>query len=408
MVPARSLIADPTCLEIYQLTIPVDYYMVLTENKTVNTAFYTHEKTFWHSTGVQSLFFPLGEWVEPPEGTYGADTPASKRRFLNLLHVSGLAKNLVFPMIKPATYEDLARVHTRAYLDEFRRVSDAGGGDLGRLAPFSKGGYQVACVSAGLALGAVHDVLSGSGNAYALCRPSGHHCLPDTPISFTLLANIAVAIEAARATHRVSRIAVVDWDVHHANGTQAIYYEDGNVLTISLHQDRCLPPGLSLAASLADARGTGAGQGANINIPLPAGSGHEAYLYAFDRIVIPALYRFKPELIIVASGLDANAVDPLARMLLHSDSYRELTRRMVAAAADLCGGRLVMVHEGGYAEAYVPFCGLAIMETLAGHRTEAVDPALEIFRSWQPDARHNAFLCQIIDEIAAAVLPQRS
>lgn len=374
-----------------------------------NTAFYTHERTFWHSTGVQSLFFPLGEWVEPPEGSYGADTPSSKRRFLNLINVSGLAEDLVFPETKPATYQQLARIHTRSYLDEFRRVSDAGGGDLGHLAPFSKGGYEVACISAGLALEAVDDVLSGKfDNAYALCRPSGHHCLPDTPIAFTLLANIPIAIEAARAKHQVSRIAVVDWDVHHANGTQAIYYEDGNVLTISIHQDRCLPPGLSLGLSAADARGTGAGRGANINIPLPAGSGHEAYLYAFERVVIPALHRFKPELIIVASGLDANAVDPLARMLLHSDSYRELTQMMMTAAADLCGGRLVVVHEGGYAEAYVPFCGLAIVETLAGHRTEVVDPALEIFRGWQPDTRQSAFVRQIVDEIAAAVPLQQA
>ena len=364
-----------------------------------NTAFYTNEKTFWYSTGVQSLFFPLGTWIEPPAGTYGADTPASKRRLLSLLDVSGLREHLAFPSAVPATDGELARVQTRAYLDEFRRVSDAGGGDLGLLAPFSKGDFDIAAISAGLAVKAVDDVLSGTyDNAYALCRPSGHHCLPALPMAYALLANIAVAIEAARAKHGVSRVAVVDWDVHHGNGTQSIFYENPDVLTISLHQEGGSPPGQSGGGS--DERGAGAGVGANMNIPLPPGSGHDTYLHAMERIVVPALRRFRPELIVVASGLDANAVDPLARMLLHSESYREMTRLVMTEAATLCGGRLVMVHEGGYSEAYVPFCGLAIVETLAGRRTNVVDPGLDVFRGWQPRARHAAFLIEAVDEIA--------
>ena len=169
-------------------------------------------------------------------------------------------------------------------------------------------------------------------------------------MGFCLLANIPIAIESARAKHGIERVAVLDWDVHHGNGTQAIYYDDPNTLTISLHQDRCFPPGYSGTED----RGEGAGVGANINVPLPAGSGHEAYLYAFERIVSPALDAFKPELIVVASGLDANGLDPLARMLLHSNSFREMTRLVMNAANDHCEGRLVIVHEGGYSEAYVP------------------------------------------------------
>ncbi len=362
------------------------------------TAFYTEERTFWHSTGVQALFFPVGEWVEPPEGTYGADTPASKRRFLNLLHVSGLADSLLLPRARAAGYEDLARVHTRKYLDEFKRVSDAGGGDLGSLAPFGKGGFEIAAVSAGLAVAAVADVAAGKvRNGYALCRPSGHHCGPDTPMAFTLLANIAIAVEAARASHGVGRVAVVDWDVHHGNGTQLIYLHDPDTLTISLHQDRCLAPGQLLEASQPGARGAGA----NLNVPLPPGSGHVAYLHAMERVVMPALRAFKPELIVVASGLDANAVDPLARMLLHSDSFRLMTRMVMEAAEELCGSRVAMVHEGGYAEAYVPFCGLAIMEELAGRRSAAADPALEIFKGWQPDDRFNKFAGAVVEEIAS-------
>lgn len=368
----------------------------------MRTAFYTDERTFWHSTGVQSLFFPIGNWVEPPVGTYGADTPASKRRILSMLQASGLADALDFPKAIAATEADLLRVHTPAYLAEFRRLSQTTGGDLGSLAPFQPGGFEIAALSAGLAIQAVDDVLTGKAtNAYALCRPSGHHCGPDTPMAFCLLANIALAVRAAKARHGALRVAVVDWDVHFANGTQEIFYDDAQVLTISLHQENCRPPG-QVGGEFSE-RGRGQGLGANLNIPLPAGAGHDTYLYAFEQLVVPALRRFQPELIIIGNGLDANAVDPLARMLLHSDSYRQLTTLMQQLADELCQGRLVLVHEGGYAEAYVPFCGLAIVEALAGQRSPVTDPALDIFRSWQPAEPCNSFARSLIDDYARAL-----
>ena len=365
----------------------------------MTTALYTHETTFWHSTGVQSLFFPIGGWVEPPSGTYGADTPSSKRRILSLIQASGLAARLALPDAARADRETLQLVHTGAYLDRFKRASDGGGGDLGALAPFAQGGYEIAATSAGLAIAAVEDVLSGRfGNAYALCRPSGHHCMPDMPMAFCLLANTAVAIRAARRTRPDLRVAVVDWDVHFANGTQGIFYEDGNTLTISLHQEGCRTPGQT--GGEFSERGAGHGLGANLNIPMPPGSGHAAFLYAFERLVVPAVRAFRPDLIVVGSGLDANAVDPLSRLLLHSDTFRELTAVTMSLAEELCGGRLVLVHEGGYSEAYVPFCGLAVVETLSGCRTEAADPALEIFKGWQPSERQDAFLRGLVDEYA--------
>jgi acetoin utilization deacetylase AcuC-like enzyme len=359
------------------------------------TGFYVDERTFWHSTGVQALFLPIGDWVQPPTGSYGADTPDSKRRFASLVAASGLDRALHMPRVAAATREDLLRIHPASYLDRFKAMSDAGGGDLGDVAPFTKGSYEIAMVGTGLAIAVLDDVLRGEvANGYALCRPGGHHCLPDRPMGFCLFANIPVAIEAARARHGVGRVAVVDWDVHHGNGTQAIYYERADTLTISVHQDRCFPPGYSGA----EERGAGAGLGFNLNIPLPAGSGHETYLHAFETMVVPALERFRPDMIVVASGLDANAVDPLARMLIHSETYRALTGMMMDAADRLCGGRLAVVHEGGYSEAYVPFCGHAILETLSGERTEVVDPALDFFTAWQPDERMVAFHRQLIDE----------
>lgn len=363
------------------------------------TGFFTDERTFWHSTGVQALFFPIGGWVQPPAGSYGADTPESKRRLLSLVQASGLARALAMPEVRPAAMKDLLRIHPAHYLERFKQVSNEGGGDLGQLAPFSKGGFEIAQLSAGLVIDAVDSVMSGRyANAYALARPAGHHCLPDMPMGFCLLANIPVAVEAARAKYGLSRVAIVDWDVHHGNGTQTIYYDRADTLTISLHQDRCFPPGYSGAEDF----GVGKGEGFNLNIPLPAGCGHEAYLHALDRLVLPALEHYRPELIVVASGLDANAVDPLARMLLHSESYRELMTRIMKAAASLCEGRVAVVHEGGYAEAYVPFCGLAILETLSGKRTEVVDPELEMFSLWQPCERVLGFHQNWIDDLAKA------
>ncbi|WP_323118863.1 class II histone deacetylase [Burkholderia alba] len=364
-----------------------------------HTSFFTDERTFWHTGGSHALFFPVGGWVQPTSGAGYAESPDSKRRLLALVQASGLAAQLDLRSAPAATEADLRRIHPAHYLSEFKRLSDAGGGDLGDLAPFGAGSYEIAALSAGLALAALDAVLSErTANAFSLSRPPGHHCLRDRPMGFCLLANIPIAIEAARARHGIERVAVIDWDVHHGNGTQAIYYDDPNTLTLSLHQDRCFPPGYSGA----DERGAGAGLGANLNVPLLAGSGDDAYRYAFERIVLPALERFRPELIVVASGLDANAVDPRARMQLHSESYRSLTRTVKDAAQRHCGGRLAIVHEGGYSEAYVPFCGHAIVETLAGARTDVVDPMLDLAIAQQPGERFITFQRQLIDELASS------
>lgn len=365
----------------------------------VETHFYTDEKTFWHSTGVQALFMPVGGWIEPPSGSYGADTPGSKRRIVNLVNASGLNEKLLIKSAPMATRDELLKVHPAVYIDEFKRLSDSGGGELGMFAPFSQGGFEIATLSAGLAIAALDAVVTGTArNSYALCRPAGHHCLADQSMGFCLLANIPIAIEAVKARHGIKRIAVLDWDVHHGNGTQSIFYDRSDVLTISLHQDRCFPPGYSGYEDC----GKGEGEGFNLNIPLPAGCGHEAYMYAMERLVLPALANYKPELIVVASGLDANAVDPLARQLLHSDSFRMMTEMVQDAADKLCDGRLAIIHEGGYSEAYVPFCGQAILEALSGERI-VEDPELEFFNLQQPCDKQVAFQKQWIDAIAATI-----
>lgn len=287
---------------------------------------------------------PVGGLVQPAATGGLPENPETKRRLKNLIDVTGLSRDLVLSSAPPASREDLLRVHPATYLDAFKAMSDAGGGEMGLRTPFGPGGYETASLSAGLASAALAQVLSGAlTNAYALSRPPGHHCLPAWPNGFCLLANIAIAVRAAQAAAPGLRVAVLDWDVHHGNGTEAIFYEDPTVLTVSIHQENNYP--LDTGA-LAD-RGRGAGEGFNLNIPLPPGVGHTGYLATMERLALPAIRAFRPDAIVVACGFDAGLNDPLGRMLATAETFRAMTRMVQEAARDLCGGRLVLVHEGG-------------------------------------------------------------
>jgi acetoin utilization deacetylase AcuC-like enzyme len=266
------------------------------------------------------------------------------------------------------------------------------------LTPFSGGGFEIALLAVGGTLTAIEMVVGGElETAYALVRPPGHHAQKDLGRGFCMFSNAALGALHARHALGLERVAVVDWDVHHGNGTQWAFYDDPSVLAISLHQDRYFP----LDSGMVEETGEGAGVGTNINVPLPSGSGVAAYVSAFERVVVPALNRFQPDLIIVASGLDASALDPLARQQMHSDGYRTLTRFLMDTAS-ANNAHLVFTHEGGYSAAYVPFCGLAVLEELTGHRTPVDDPYLPVFvgiggQDLQP---HQAAL---IDQSAALV-----
>jgi acetoin utilization deacetylase AcuC-like enzyme len=335
------------------------------------TGWITHERYLWHDTGSAAGYLEAGGWLEP---LAHVESAASKRRFLNLVAVSGVLDALTSIAPRQATREQLLAVHTPEYVERIEQLSAGRGGDAGDgTTAFGRGGFEIARLSAGGAITAVEVVVTGAvSNAYALVRPPGHHAMPDHGMGFCIFNNIAIAVTHARRSLGVERVAVVDWDVHHGNGSQAVFYDDPSVLVISVHQDRCYPAD----SGFVQERGAGAGLGANINVPLPPGSGHGAYLRAFHRVVVPAVEQFAPDLVVVASGFDASAYDSMGRMLLHSDSYRELTEMMLACS----GGRLAVIHEGGYSEFYVPFCGLAVLETLAGVRTPVVDPYLEDVR----------------------------
>lgn len=334
-----------------------------------STGFVWHERYMWHDTGTASGPLPPGGWVQPGDA---AESPETKRRFKNLLDVSGLTRSLVMLDPRAATVDEIARVHTQEYIDRIKSESDARGGDAGDGGtPFGRGSYEIALLSAGGVITAVDAVLDGEvDNAYALVRPPGHHAGPGGGMGFCIFGNCAIATRHALEVRGLERVAIVDWDVHHGNGTQAIFYDDPSVLTISVHQDNCFPPDSGSVEEV----GEGAGTGFNVNVPLPAGSGVGAYVHAFETVVVPALDLFRPQLVVVACGFDASGMDPLARQMMTSDGYRALTQMMLEVADRHAGGRLVLVHEGGYSTAIVPFCGLAVVETISGIRTEVEDP----------------------------------
>jgi len=340
----------------------------------MNTGLVWHEKYAWHNTGTYAGVLPSGGLIEPYTH---ADSPDSKRRIYALLETSGVLDKLTKINACPATAEQLNYVHELPYIDKIRSMSDQGGGDAGELTPFGQGGYEIACLAAGGAIQAADAVLDGKvNNAYALIRPCGHHAEKNRGRGFGLFNNVAITAHHLRKKHNVPRIAIVDWDAHHGNGTQQTFYKDPNTLTISIHQNNCYPPN---SGFLSD-NGEEAGQGANINIPMPPGSGHCAYMEAMDRIIAPAIARFKPDFILVASGLDIGAMDPLARLLCDSETCRELTRKIMNSAEKFCGGNLVLIHEGGYHAPTVPFMGLAIIEQLSGITTGVEDPFLPIIK----------------------------
>ena len=359
--------------------------------------FFWDERCFWHAGGNYAFTLPIGGFVQPLAAGGLPESPETKRRLKNLIDVTGLSRDLDVRTGTSATWEDMAWVHPEGFLTKFKELSDAGGGELGRRTPFAQGGFEQAALSAGLAKSALYGVLKGDlTNAYALSRPPGHHCLPEFPNGFCLLANIAIAVESALADGLTKRVAVLDWDVHHGNGTEAIFYDRADVLTISIHQERNYPVDTGDAGD----RGAEAGDGANINLPLPPGAGHKAYLEVMERVVGPALAAFEPDVIVVACGFDAALIDPLSRMLATAETFREMTAMTKGFANELCDDRLVLVHEGGYSEVYVPFCGHAVLEELSGSDISAPDPYAETFAARQPGPRFDALVSDLIGELA--------
>lgn len=349
--------------------------IVLMEVALTNTGFVWDERFAWHDTGslaalFQNPYIQLGDVGESPE---------SKRRIRNLLDVTGIVDQLHRIRAREASLAELARCHTPEYIATVEALSAAQGGLVGPAAWIGPGGFATAALAAGGVIAAVDSVVSGeTDNAYALVRPPGHHAGPALGGGLCTFNNVAIGARHAVSASGMKRVVIIDWDAHHGNGTQEIFYEDASVLTISLHQQGAYP----MSADGVSDIGSGAGEGYNINIPFPPGTGTGAYLAAFDAVIEPAVKAYQPDLVLVACGLDAGFMDHSSRLMVTAEGFREMTRRVKALAASQCDGRLVLVHEGGYSQHNSPFLALAVVEELCDICSGIEDPLASYVMHW--------------------------
>ncbi|HEX2912290.1 MAG TPA: histone deacetylase [Chloroflexia bacterium] len=267
-----------------------------------------------------------------------------------------------------ASPERIETVHSAQYVRQIERICERGGGALDLNTTVSTRSYETALYAAGGLLKGVESVINGeAAAAFALVRPPGHHAVPKNSLGFCLFNNVAIAARYLLEDCGLERILIVDWDVHHGNGTQDIFYNDPRVLFFSTHQYPLYPGTGSLNET-----GQDRGKGFNCNLPLPAGCGDAVIERAFDSLLEPLVERFKPEFILVSAGYDAHWRDPIARLTLTAAGYANLTRRVQAWASTFCQGRMALTLEGGYDLLALESSVKATLLTLAGSSREEV------------------------------------
>ncbi len=246
--------------------------------------------------------------------------------------------------IRTAAADEISRVHEPEYIRQVERWSAAGGGQVESDTVMSGDSYEIACKAAGSAIDAVEQVVGGKyRRALCLIRPPGHHALREAPMGFCLFNNVAVAARHAVDRLGLSRVLIVDWDVHHGNGTQDAFYEDGKVFFFSSHRSPFYP-----GTGAAEETGAGQGLGATFNLPLRFGISRQEFRQRFQSMLEQAAARANPELVFISAGFDAHRADPIGSLGLESEDFSDLTRLVVQCADQYCGGKVVSLLEGGY------------------------------------------------------------
>ncbi len=289
----------------------------------MTTLFYTHEACLGHDTG-----------------DYHPESPDRLRAILDRLAAPEFIalERREAPL---AGIEEVLRVHTRPYVETvLAAIPQRGHAALDGDTVLSPGSGEAALRAVGAVCAAVDAVMAGDGdNAFCAVRPPGHHAEPGQAMGFCIFNNIAIGAQHARQVHGIERAAVIDFDVHHGNGTQAMFQDNPRLFYASTHQSPLYP-------------GTGArnetGVGNIVNVPLRALSGGAAFRHAFNEFILPALEDFRPDFILVSAGFDAHARDPLAQLMLEKEDYTWVTECLCACAARQCNGRIVSALEGGY------------------------------------------------------------
>jgi acetoin utilization deacetylase AcuC-like enzyme len=331
-----------------------------------------HDDALLHDTGSGVFEHPPSPLLAEPELH-----PENAVRILNMksiLERGPLAERIRWRDGRHAEPEELALVHDLAYVESIREFCTAGGGVLTWSTTVSERSWEAALAAAGTTLAAAEAVLSGEAQAaYALVRPPGHHAQPAQADGYCLFSNVALAAEHARRSG-TARVAIVDWDVHHGNGTQECFYDRDDVLTVSLHMRHGAWGPTHLQTGAPDEVGTGRGEGFNVNVELPPGSGDTDYLKAFEEIVAPVVDEFGPELILVACGQDANQFDPNGRQCLTMEGFRRLGEAAKGLSERHCDGRIALAQEGGYARSYSAFCLHGTLAGILGVETGLEDP----------------------------------
>jgi acetoin utilization deacetylase AcuC-like enzyme len=286
-------------------------------------------------------------------------------------------------LIKPraATVEELSLVHDNQYISHIQDTAKKGGGWLDVDTIMSTDSYQAAIHAAGGAIRATEGVMDGElDSAFALVRPPGHHATSLRAMGFCLFNNVAITAKHALAKYKLDRIIIIDFDVHHGNGTQAAFYDDHQVLYVSTHEYPFYP-----GTGRLEETGSGDGKGTNINIPLPAGCSDAEYLKVFEQIITPAARRFNPQLIIASAGYDLHWIDEIALMQVSISGFAEIVGIIRGLADELCNGRLVLSLEGGYHLQALAYSVKATLDVLLGNVTIEDPLGKSPHRSKAPD-----------------------
>ena len=291
------------------------------------------------------------------------ECPERLRAIRDELKRTGLVDRCQAKETRLATIEELSQIHGATYIGRVERYAEEGGGWIEGDTFMSRQSYQVARRAAGTCLDAVDAVMKGDEKqALCLVRPPGHHALVHDAMGFCLFNNIALAANHAVKQHRLERVLIVDWDVHHGNGTQDIFYERDDVWFLSAHRSPFYP-----GTGETNETGTGKGLGTNFNLPVAMGTSRRDYLSRFESILTDAAKKCRPELVLISAGFDAHKQDPVGSLGLETEDFETLTNLVIQVAKTYSGGRIVSCLEGGYHTQRLAESVACHLQTLLNH-----------------------------------------